>query len=109
MMKNRASGLIKKSELKTSDNFTDFLMQRIEEKEFAKISRFLSFKTVLASLISLMLICTSFLFLKEAPYMRIFMTEIVLPKTPLYFVSLTFFLLFINKIYSLNKSYEELK
>ena len=76
MNENQAKRLLKKSALKTTENFTDSLMEQIEAKSatqvqpnFPSIKRVFSLIAIVLLLVSFLLFYTDFKFLSEIKFM----------------------------------------
>ena len=100
--------LIKKSRVNTSDDFTDRLIQNIEYKSEMNSTHIWSFKMVLRSIVTLMIIICGLLYVLLKDAYPIFDIEIHISKSFVFLISLIAFLFCVNYLLRLNTTYRSI-
>jgi hypothetical protein len=108
MKEEHIKTLMKKSIVETSDDFTDALMQKVENLEEVSPVQILSFrKLFLISLVGLIFV--SFVSYKYlAPYLSEVLGSVNSTRTPIYAMCLLVSLLGVNYILKLHQAYRKL-
>ena len=108
MKEESLKNLMQKSTVATSDDFTDALMQQLENLEETKPIRLISFKKMMVLCVASLVIVSLIAFTYLAPFLSELSGTVKIARTPIFAAFLIVCLLGLNYILRLQQNYRKL-